>query len=255
MRGVVTLAAAFVIPENTAAPRRAPADRLHRDRRNAVPPGSLAAVARPSTAGALPRPGGRRPRPGQPAAPGLTGRAGRAREARGGRPARRQRADPRPGAPARQRRVGAVQRQSEETPSDVYARRRKADDRRRARVACWRSAAPARSRTRWSTRCSGCSTWRSRCSTTPRRSASACARAAPGHPRGGLRAPAAGAPPVEADTPGECGDCLRAGTTWVHLRMCVGLRPHRLLRLIARAARERPPRRHRPRGDAVGRGR
>ena len=28
-------------------------------------------------------------------------------------------------------------------------------------------------------------------------------------------------PPVDADTPGECGDCLRAGTTWVHLRMCV----------------------------------
>ena len=27
-------------------------------------------------------------------------------------------------------------------------------------------------------------------------------------------------PPVEADTPGECGDCLRAGTQWVHLRMC-----------------------------------
>ena len=28
-------------------------------------------------------------------------------------------------------------------------------------------------------------------------------------------------PPVDADTPGECGDCLRAGTNWVHLRMCV----------------------------------
>ena len=27
-------------------------------------------------------------------------------------------------------------------------------------------------------------------------------------------------PPVEADTPGECGDCLREGTSWVHLRMC-----------------------------------
>ncbi len=27
--------------------------------------------------------------------------------------------------------------------------------------------------------------------------------------------------PVEADTPGECGDCLRQGTTWVHLRICV----------------------------------
>ena len=28
-------------------------------------------------------------------------------------------------------------------------------------------------------------------------------------------------PPVDPDTPGECGDCLRAGTSWVHLRMCV----------------------------------
>jgi Na+/H+ antiporter len=28
-------------------------------------------------------------------------------------------------------------------------------------------------------------------------------------------------PPVDPDTPGECGDCLREGTAWVHLRMCV----------------------------------
>jgi Na+/H+ antiporter len=28
-------------------------------------------------------------------------------------------------------------------------------------------------------------------------------------------------PPTEPDTPGECGDCLRDGTMWVHLRMCV----------------------------------
>ena len=28
-------------------------------------------------------------------------------------------------------------------------------------------------------------------------------------------------PPVDPDTPGECGDCLRQGTNWVHLRMCV----------------------------------
>ena len=33
-----------------------------------------------------------------------------------------------------------------------------------------------------------------------------------------LRSPG---PPVEPDTPGECGDCLREGTAWVHLRMCV----------------------------------
>ena len=28
-------------------------------------------------------------------------------------------------------------------------------------------------------------------------------------------------PPVEPDSAGECTDCLREGTTWVHLRMCV----------------------------------
>ncbi len=28
-------------------------------------------------------------------------------------------------------------------------------------------------------------------------------------------------PAVEPDTPGECGDCLEAGTAWVHLRLCV----------------------------------
>ncbi|MCW2786093.1 MAG: nhaK [Marmoricola sp.] len=28
-------------------------------------------------------------------------------------------------------------------------------------------------------------------------------------------------PPVVPDTPGECGDCLREGTAWVHLRMCL----------------------------------
>jgi len=27
--------------------------------------------------------------------------------------------------------------------------------------------------------------------------------------------------PVDPDTPGECGDCIRQGTQWVHLRMCV----------------------------------
>jgi CPA1 family monovalent cation:H+ antiporter len=28
-------------------------------------------------------------------------------------------------------------------------------------------------------------------------------------------------PPVEPDTPGECGDCVREGSAWVHLRMCL----------------------------------
>jgi CPA1 family monovalent cation:H+ antiporter len=28
-------------------------------------------------------------------------------------------------------------------------------------------------------------------------------------------------PPVDPDTPGSCGDCVREGTQWVHLRMCL----------------------------------
>ncbi|RNL62290.1 Na+/H+ antiporter [Nocardioides marmoriginsengisoli] len=28
-------------------------------------------------------------------------------------------------------------------------------------------------------------------------------------------------PPVEPDTPGECGECVRMGSAWVHLRMCL----------------------------------
>ncbi len=28
-------------------------------------------------------------------------------------------------------------------------------------------------------------------------------------------------PPVEPETPGECSDCVREGSTWVHLRLCV----------------------------------
>ena len=42
-------------PRGHAAPRRTPADRVHRDGRNPVHPGPLAAVARPATAGALTR--------------------------------------------------------------------------------------------------------------------------------------------------------------------------------------------------------
>ena len=29
-------------------------------------------------------------------------------------------------------------------------------------------------------------------------------------------------PPVDPDTPGECGDCVREGKSWVHLRICTG---------------------------------
>ena len=37
-----------------------------------------------------------------------------------------------------------------------------------------------------------------------------------------------------------CVECLRMGTRWVHLRRCTDVRPHRLLRQLARAARDRP---------------
>ena len=38
-----------------------------------------------------------------------------------------------------------------------------------------------------------------------------------------VRAPAGRrSPPVRTpDTPGECGDCVRQGTAWVHLRLCL----------------------------------
>ena len=51
MRGVVTLAAAFVIPEETDAPRGAAADRVHRRGRHAVHPGPLAAAGWPAGCG------------------------------------------------------------------------------------------------------------------------------------------------------------------------------------------------------------
>ena len=132
MRGVVTLAAAFVIPRVDTAPRRTAADRLHRHRRHAVPAGALAAVARPPAEGARHPTRRRRARPGQPAAPGLAGRARRARRARGGGPARGERDDPRP---RRRRDFAAWERvgaSPDETPSEIYARLAQADDRRGA---------------------------------------------------------------------------------------------------------------------------
>ncbi len=54
---------------------------------------------------------------------------------------------------------------------------------------------------------------------------------------------------------GVCSRCVELGWEWVHLRMCLGLRQRRLLRLLARQARGRALRRRRPPGDALGRGR
>ena len=42
---------------------------------------------------------------------------------------------------------------------------------------------------------------------------------------------------IRPNTPEGCEECLRDGTHWVHLRLCLSLRPRRLLRLLARAAR------------------
>ena len=65
MRGVVTLAAAFVDPRGHAAPRGAAADRLHRGGRHAVHPGPDAAVAGAPAAGAVARPAARTRWPGR----------------------------------------------------------------------------------------------------------------------------------------------------------------------------------------------
>ena len=62
-------------------------------------------------------------------------------------------------------------------------------------------------------------------------------------------------PPVEPDTPGECGDCLREGTTWVHLRMCVICGHIACCDSSPERHASAPPRRDRPRGDALRRGR
>jgi CPA1 family monovalent cation:H+ antiporter len=39
--------------------------------------------------------------------------------------------------------------------------------------------------------------------------------------KGGCEDLRADRPPVEPDTPGSCGDCVREGTQWVHLRLCL----------------------------------
>ena len=58
--------------------------------------------------------------------------------------------------------------------------------------------------------------------------------------------------PVEPDTPGECGDCLPRGHGVGAPADVRRLRPHRLLRLLAPAPRERALRARGPRGDALG---
>ena len=52
-------------------------------------------------------------------------------------------------------------------------------------------------------------------------SANGARRAASRRPSRATASTCAGRTAGRAGHPGECGDCLREGTTWVHLRMCV----------------------------------
>ena len=108
MRGVVTLAAAFVIPVGHAAPGAAPAGRLHGHRGHAVPAGTQPAVAGPPAAGTVARPAGGRPGPREPAAAGVPGRLRRARGDRRRGPVRRPRADRGPSRASQLLRLGVA---------------------------------------------------------------------------------------------------------------------------------------------------
>ena len=223
MRGVVTLAAAFVIPEDTE----------HREvlllmaftvvAGTLLHPGPDPADGGAPAEGALARPGRGRPRPRDPAPAGVQGGAGGARDPRVRRRPRRHRPDPAATRPAQLRRLGAARRPStdKEAPSDLYARSgwrcsRPSDG------GCSRSAAPARCPPRWSPTCWRCSTSRSRCSTTRPRSARTCA------PRPCCAAPARRAttsrryPAVGSSGPTcVCERCIEDGTHWVALRQCL----------------------------------
>ena len=254
MRGVVTLAAAFVIPPETP----------HRD--------VLLLVAFTVTAGTLFIQGlslpwiARRlrvPSP-DPAADALAranllhqaSPAGLAKldELEEDDPHEVSRDHPRPGTPPRLRRLGAGRRERGREPQRDLLPLAPADDRRRAHPGPGDPQHRHGRRTRWSTRCWRCWTSRSRCWSTATPSAAACApRRSPRPSRAAAEHLALVRPPVEPDTPGECDDCLRGGHRLGAPADVRGLRPRRLLRLLAAAARQRPPRADRAPGDALGR--
>ena len=60
---------------------------------------------------------------------------------------------------------------------------------------------------------------------------------------------------VEPRTPEGCEECLRDGTTWVHLRLCLDVWSRRVLRLLGDEARDGPLPRDRAPGDALDRAR
>ena len=139
------------------------------------------------------------------------------------------------GGAARQRALDAPIRARSCEPGDELVLAGTADAFAQAaplfRVGTLRTAIAPRSRPPADTR-----TW----STPSGRSSS---RPAPDAP---LRAPRPDPAPCIPSARG-CEDCLRIGDRWVHLRICMTLRPRRLLRLVAEQARHRaPPHRRHP---------
>ena len=242
MRGVVTLAAAFVIPDGHRAPRGAAADRVHRRGRHAVHPGPVAALAGPPPAGARRRTRSRTRWPGPPAPAGVQGGLQGARRAGVRRPAGRRRADPAAhraaqlrglGAARHRRRPGVAQRPLRPGPAR--------DDRRRAGPGA-RDPRRRHGRQRGGRRGAGaCSTSRSRCWTSPPRRAArssgttAAARRTGDTLRRPRRATRSSRPPRSRSA----SDCLRRGYHVGRAAPVPRVRQHRLLRLLTRPPRHR----------------
>ena len=238
MRGVVTLAAAFAIPEDVTAPRGAAAGRARRHRRHAPPAGADPALGGPAAEGPLARPARGRAGPGRAAAPGDAGRAGRAR-ASSTRTTRtrsgmlRDRVE--------QRDFAAWERlgpSAGETPSERYARLRAGCSRPSARVLELRAPAP-RARGR-----------RGRPGDARHRgvddrllrgaSGRSCARAERAlEPRGRVRAPGQPGDPPSSGHDRRVRGLRPRGHQLGAPADVPGLRSRRLLRLVAARARRR----------------
>ena len=250
MRGVVTLAAAFVIPEDIAVPRGAAADRVHGGgRARCSSRGSTLPWLARRLRRARARPARGRAGPGRRCSQQAS-QAGLERlDEHSTTTTRYDIVEPLEAAAraAQLRRLGAARRHhaTRRRPSEAYARLRlEMIDAERGKVL--RSAAPAPSPHEVVERRAGRrSTSRSRCSTSAseRRAELAGAETVSGVT--GTTAPASTSTrrprDVDADAPsGECEDCVARGlTTWVHLRMCLACGHIGLLRLLAAPARQR----------------
>ena len=225
MRGVVTLAAAFVLPDETP----------HRDvlvlAAFAVVGGTLLVngTTLPWLVRRLDLPG---PDPAEDALEeaallSKATRAGLARleelKAEGDDPAVIERLEERTRsrADAAWERLGRAERRRDAQRAVPPAA--PGDAARRARASCSRRATAARSTTRCCATCSTCSTPRSRCSTGSRTRAATVERELVAridraedceHLK---QAPVS----VRPNTPEGCEECLRDGTHWVHLRLCL----------------------------------